>query len=252
MLILFYLNIDIKKNDTSKADYFFADVGEQKDMTMVLDKIYKKYERLDLICCNAGIAADDDAFASESHWKSIIKTNLLQHTILVRYCVPKMLCRNKGWFLITASAAGLLSQVGSATYSTTKHATVGYAEWLAITYGEKNIGVSLLCPQGVSTAMTENLKNGGVAGIDGMLEAKEVASITLDAMKKGKFLITPHPKLCLHYCHLLRLRREGAFDALRRNFGCIAEIPDTRRCHSTSFASLLAMSHLRVAESQHI
>ena len=186
------INIDIKKNDTSKADYFFADVGEQKDMTMVLDKIYKKYERLDLICCNAGIAADDDAFASESHWKSIIKTNLLQHTILVRYCVPKMLCRNKGWFLITASAAGLLSQVGSATYSTTKHATVGYAEWLAITYGEKNIGVSLLCPQGVSTAMTENLKNGGVAGIDGMLEAKEVASITLDAMKKGKFLITPH------------------------------------------------------------
>jgi short-subunit dehydrogenase len=103
-----------------------------------------------------------------------------------------MISRKKGWFLITASAAGLLSQVGSATYSTTKHATVGFAEWLAITYGDKNIGVSVLCPQGVKTPMTQNMKNGGVAGIDGMLEANEVAKFTLDQMALGKFLITPH------------------------------------------------------------
>ena len=71
----------------------------------------------------------------------------------------------------------LLSQVGSATYSTTKHATVGFAEWLSITYGEKNIGVSLLCPQGVNTPMTEKIKDGGVAGINGMLEASNIPFI---------------------------------------------------------------------------
>ena len=103
-----------------------------------------------------------------------------------------MLTNNSGWFLITASAAGLLSQVGSATYSTTKHAVIGFAEWLAITYGERGIGVSVLCPQGVNTPMTENIKNGGVAGINGMLEASEVANFTLDKMSQGKFLITPH------------------------------------------------------------
>ena len=103
-----------------------------------------------------------------------------------------MVEKKNGWFLITASAAGLLSQVGSATYSTTKHATVGFAEWLSITYGDSGIGVSLLCPQGVNTPMTKNIKDGGVAGINGMLEASEVAKISLDEMCKGKFLITPH------------------------------------------------------------
>ena len=144
------------------------------------------------MCSNAGIAKDDDAFASVEHWNAVWKTNVLQHTNLVRNTISKMLSKNNGWFLITASAAGLLSQVGSATYSTTKHAAVGFAEWLAITYGESGIGVSILCPQGVNTPMTENIKNGGVAGINGMLEAAEVATITLDQMYLGKFLITPH------------------------------------------------------------
>ena len=103
-----------------------------------------------------------------------------------------MLANKQGWFLITASAAGLLSQVGSATYSTTKHAVVGFSEWLSITYGEKGIGVSLLCPQAVNTPMIKNTKDGGVAGIDGILESSEVAKFTLDEMFKGKFLITPH------------------------------------------------------------
>ncbi len=186
------INIDIKKNINSKADFFASNVGKQKDLYNALDKIYGKYNKLDLVCCNAGIARDDDATASENHWLEVIKINLLQHTILARYCIPKMLLHNEGWFLITASAAGLLSQVGSATYSTTKHAAVGFAEWLAITYGEKNIGVSLLCPQGVLTPMTEKMKNGGVAGINGMLKADEVAKLTINEMSKGKFLITPH------------------------------------------------------------
>ena len=186
------INIDLKNNSAARAEFFFANVGIKNEMESVLNRIYKKFNKVDIVCCNAGIAKDDDANASEDHWQQIINTNLLQHTILARYCIPKMLIENEGWFLITASAAGLLSQVGSATYSTTKHAAVGFAEWLAITYGDKNIGVSLLCPQGVNTPMTEKLKDGGVAGINGMLEANQVASVTLNAINKGQFLITPH------------------------------------------------------------
>ena len=138
------------------------------------------------------LGVPNDGLASVKHWDQVWKTNVLQHTNIVRNCISRMLLQENGWFLITASAAGLLSQVGSATYSTTKHATIGFAEWLSITYGDLGIGVSVVCPQGVNTAMTQKLENGGVAGINGMLEANEVAKISLDQMALGKFLITPH------------------------------------------------------------
>ncbi len=186
------INIDIKKTSENGVDFYKCDVGSNESIKKVFKEIYKKYKNIDLICCNAGIARDDDGLASEEHWNTIWKTNVLQHANIVRNSISKMVLKKNGWFLITASAAGLLSQVGSATYSTTKHAAVGFAEWLSITYGEYDIGVSLLCPQGVNTPMTENMEDGGVAGIDGMLEASEVAKITLDEIYKGKFLITPH------------------------------------------------------------
>ena len=186
------INIDLKNSKQGNVDYYNCDVGSNDAIKIVFEEIYKKFEHIDLICCNAGIAKDDDGLASEEHWNTIWKTNVLQHINIVRNCISRMVSKKNGWFLITASAAGLLSQVGSATYSTTKHATVGFAEWLTITYGDFGIGVSLLCPQGVNTPMTENIKNGGVAGINGMLEASEVAKITLEEMSKGKFLITPH------------------------------------------------------------
>ena len=186
------INIDIKQSNEKNTDFFQCNVGDDIEVENTINKIYKKYEVIDLFCSNAGVAVDDDGLASAKHWEYIWKINVLQHTNIVRYCISKMLENKSGWFLITASAAGLLSQVGSATYSTTKHATVGFAEWLSITYGDKNIGVSLLCPQGVNTPMTEKIKDGGVAGINGMLEAEEVARISLDQMALGKFLITPH------------------------------------------------------------
>ena len=186
------INIDIVNISKNNDDFYSCDIGNNNKVKEVLENIYKKYSNVDLFCCNAGIAKDDDGLASEQHWEKILKINLLQHTIIVRHSIQNMLSNNRGWYLITASAAGLLSQVGSATYSTTKHATVGFAEWLSITYGERGIGVSLLCPQGVNTAMTADIKDGGVAGINGMLEATDVAKFTLDEMYKGKFLITPH------------------------------------------------------------
>ncbi|MAJ24384.1 MAG: short-chain dehydrogenase [Rickettsiales bacterium] len=186
------VNIDLNNNNNIATDFYKCNVGNSDEMKDVLQLIHKKYQNIDLFCSNAGIAEDDDGLATAEHWDSIWKVNVLQHTNAVRECISNMIKNKKGWFLITASAAGLLSQVGSATYSTTKHASVGFAEWLAITYGNFGIGVSLLCPQGVNTPMTEGLKNGGVAGINGMLEPEQVAKITLDQMAQGKFLITPH------------------------------------------------------------
>jgi NAD(P)-dependent dehydrogenase (short-subunit alcohol dehydrogenase family) len=186
------INLDIKNNKLRDIDFFKCNVGDNLELEKALKIIHEKYKNIDLFCSNAGVAKDDDGLASVEHWNKIWKINVLQHTNAVRNCIPKMLENNSGWFLITASAAGLLSQVGSATYSTTKHAAVGFAEWLSITYGNNGIGVSLLCPQGVNTSMTENIENGGVAGINGMLEPEDVAKISLDQMALGKFLITPH------------------------------------------------------------
>ncbi len=186
------INIDMLEFYESGVDFYKCDVGSNERIKAVFKDIIRKYKKIDLICCNAGIAKDDDGLASEDHWNNVLKTNLIQHVNIVRNTISNMVLKKKGWYLITASAAGLLSQVGSATYSTTKHATVGFAEWLSITYGDLGVGVSLLCPQGVNTAMTENIKDGGVAGINGMLEPDLVAEITLDEMFMGKFLITPH------------------------------------------------------------
>ncbi len=186
------INIDLS-NKNQNATYFYqCDVGNSDKMKIVLEKIQNKYKKIDLFCSNAGIAEDDDGLASAEHWEKVWRINVSQHANAVRGCISSMLEKKSGWFLITASAAGLLSQVGSATYSTTKHATVGFAEWLSITYGNLGIGVSLLCPQGVNTPMTEGIKNGGVAGINGMLEPQEVAKFSIDQMAMGKFLITPH------------------------------------------------------------
>ena len=143
------INIDIKENNLKEIDYYTCDVGNNDEIKKIIDQIYNKYKNIDLICCNAGLAKDDDGKASVEHWDSIWKVNVQQHTNLVRNSIDRMLKEKKGWYLITASAAGLLSQVGSATYSTTKHAAVGFAEWLSITYGAEGIGVSVLCPQGV-------------------------------------------------------------------------------------------------------
>ena len=191
--IIIIADINLINDNTQKnIKSYKVDVGNNIEMKRFIDNVYDEFGTIDLFCANAGVATDDDATASNEHWEKVWKVNVAQHTHAARECIPRMINKGSGWFLITASAAGLLSQVGSATYSTTKHAAVGFAEWLAITYGDQGIGVSLLCPQGVRTAMTAKMDNGGIAGIDGMLEPEDVAKFTINGMIKGKFLITPH------------------------------------------------------------
>jgi len=149
---------------------------------------------IDIYCSNVGIGAYEDFLKlTNQQWKNMIDTNLMSHIYGVRHVLPKMLDRGSGHLVFTASAAGLLSQLGSVTYSVTKHAVVSLAEWLKITYGKLGIGVSCICPQAVRTAMTA--QGAGVAGIDGMIEPDVVAKDTLEAIENDQFLVTPHKEV---------------------------------------------------------
>ncbi len=106
-----------------------------------------------------------------------------------------MIARGGGYLLNTASAAGLLSQIGSAPYAVTKHAAVSFAEWLSITHGEQGVKVSVLCPQAVRTAMIAGTDEGGVAGVDGVLEPEQVADAVIAGLADERFLILPHPEV---------------------------------------------------------
>ena len=119
----------------------------------------------------------------------------MAHIYATRAALPNMLQRGEGYILNTASAAGLLTQIGSAPYAVTKHAAVAYAEWLAVTYGDRGIKVSALCPQAVRTAMTANIEGGGVAGVDGMMEPEELCDSVIDTLNAETFLVLPHKEV---------------------------------------------------------
>jgi NAD(P)-dependent dehydrogenase (short-subunit alcohol dehydrogenase family) len=131
-------------------------------------------------------------------WQRIWDINVMAHVWAARHLVPRMIARGGGYLLNTASAAGLLSQIGSAPYAVTKHAAVALAEWLAITHGDQGIKVSVLCPQAVRTAMTAGNPD-GVASVDGMIEPEDVAEACVRAIEAETFLVLPHPR-CSSTC----------------------------------------------------
>lgn len=150
---------------------------------------------LDLLCLNAGVATTGDAGAPDAEWQRAWETNVMQIAWGAQEVLPGMVARGDGALLITASAAGLLTQLGSAPYSVTKHAAVGLAEWLAITHGAQGITVSCVCPQGVDTKMAaEMTADGGsttAAILDGLLNPDDVAEEALAALAAGTFLCMP-------------------------------------------------------------
>ena len=172
-----------------------ADVGHGPDMSRVVHQTEDEVGSIDLFCSNAGLFVPGDAEVSDELWEASWRVNVLAHVHMARTLVPRMLERGRGYLLQTASAAGLLSQIGSAPYSTTKHAAVGFAEWLAITYGERGLRVSLLCPQAVRTRMTEGVEVGTVSAVDGMLEPDVVAAAVVRGLEEERFLILPHPQV---------------------------------------------------------
>ena len=139
-------------------------------------------------------------------------TKLMSHIYVVRYVRPQMLERGSGYLVCTAAASGLLYQLGSVTYSVTKHAVVRLADWLKITYGKMGIGVSCVCPQAVRTAMTS--EGAGVAGIDGMIEPEVVADDVLKAVENEQFLVTPHKEV-LEYIKYKASDYDGWIDGMQ-------------------------------------
>lgn len=180
-----------------------GDVAREADVRALVARAEEAYGPIDLFCANAGIAVTGGVEAPDADWERIWKINVMSHVYAARAVLPSMLERGEGYLLTTASAAGLLNQIGSAPYGVTKHAAVGLAEWLAITYGDRGIRVSVLCPQAVRTAMTDaGAKVGdvgvGAARVDGMLEPEDVAAAVVDGLARESFLILPHPEVATY------------------------------------------------------
>lgn len=180
-----------------------ADVSRESDLLAVIDRTERELGPIDLFCSNAGVLVAGGPECPDADWQRIWEVNVMAHVWAARALVPRMLARGGGALLQTASAAGLLSQIGSAPYAVTKHAAVAFAEWLSITYGAQGLQVSVLCPQAVRTRMTEGIENGGVAGVDGMLEPEAVAAAAIAGVEEGRFLILPHPSVAEY------VRRKG-------------------------------------------
>ncbi len=169
------------------------DVSDEAQIAALIEHTEDTVGPIDLFCSNAGIAVGEGLDTTNEVWDTIWQVNTMAHLYAARHMVPRMAARGGGYLLNTASAAGLLSQIGSVTYAVTKHAAVALAEWIAITHGRDGIKVSVLCPQAVRTAMTA--AGPGVAGVDGMIEADQVADCVVDTLRDERFLVLPHPEV---------------------------------------------------------
>src|SRR2546425_9640639 len=158
-----------------------TDVANEAAVRALVARAEAAYGPIDLFCSNAGISLPGGVEASDTDWERIWRINVMAHVYAARAVLPSMLERGAGYLLNTASAAGLLNQIGSAPYGVTKHAAVALAEWLAITYGDRGIGVSVLCPQAVRTGMTDagaavGDVGGGAPRAHGMIQAEDRAA----------------------------------------------------------------------------
>jgi NAD(P)-dependent dehydrogenase (short-subunit alcohol dehydrogenase family) len=170
-----------------------TDVSREGDVAQLVQRVTEKYARIDLFCSNAGVGVSGSVEASDADWVRSWEVNVMAHVYAARAVLPGMLERRGGYLLQTISAAGLLTQIGSAPYSVSKHAALGLAEWIAITYGDRGIKVSALCPMGVRTGMLKRAEFAGGAFLrDSALEPEEVADHVIKGLAEERFLILPH------------------------------------------------------------
>ena len=177
-----------------------ADISTEAGNVDLIEAARSHHGVIDLFFANAGVAMGTDPMDTEGAWDTSFAVNLHAHRWAARHLLPAWIERGEGYFCSTASAAGLLAQIGSAPYSVTKHGAVAFAEWLAITYGARGLRVSCLCPQGVNTDMLNSDVVGGGGGdvvraVGTVLEPAEVADIVHDALVEERFLILPHPEV---------------------------------------------------------
>lgn len=233
-VVLTDINADLLAGESARLAGLFpgriahlaGDVSDPDFIRASIDHAEQTFSApVDIYAANAGVGRGRDLDATPADWSVSIEVNVMAHVRAAELLVPAWLERGHGYFVSTASAAGLLTQLGSATYSVTKHAAVGFAEWLKVTYGDRGIGVSCLCPMGVRTAMLESGPDSSVESGDGsgasedggerlsaravtsagaVLEPLEVADAVLAAMRTGQFLVLPHPEVLDFY------RRKGS------------------------------------------
>jgi NAD(P)-dependent dehydrogenase (short-subunit alcohol dehydrogenase family) len=183
-----------------------CNIASAHEVAWLVETVQAEFGPIDLYCSNAGILEmdpdpDNAASASASSWQRTWEVNVLGHVHAAQALLPTMIARKQGYFLNTVSAAGLLTQIGSATYSTTKHAALGFSEYLAITHRDDGIRVSVLCPQGVDTAMTRGAAAKEPALLDGMLSAKAVAEAGIRGVEQEQFLILPHAQVAGYFAN---------------------------------------------------
>lgn len=173
-----------------------TDVSNEADIVKLVNQTTNAFGHIDLLCLNAGIAIGGGVEAPDEDWYRILNVNVMAHVWGARAVLPAMLERGNGYLLHTASAAGLLTNIGAAPYSVSKHAVVALAEWLSITYGDQGIGVSCLCPMGVKTDLLA-LATGAAAELlgDTAIEPEVVADFVISGLEAEHFLILPHPEV---------------------------------------------------------
>jgi NAD(P)-dependent dehydrogenase (short-subunit alcohol dehydrogenase family) len=191
-----------------------TDIGTEAGNRHLVAAAEAAFGPIDLFFANAGVGTGRDPMSPEAEWELAFNVNVHAHRWAAKYLLPGWLARGEGYFCSTASAAGLLSQIGSAPYSLTKHAAVAFAEWMSITYGDAGVKVSCLCPQGVNTNM---LRSGDdpaagpstavVRSAGTVLEPDEVAEVAVATILAETFLILPHPEV-LTYLQ----RKTGDYD----------------------------------------
>ncbi len=179
-----------------------GDAATEEGVAHLVDAAEARLGAVDVYCANAGVEGGTGLDASEQDWARALEVNVLAHVRAARLLVPRWLAAGSGRFVVTASAAGLLTMVGSAPYAVTKHAAVAFAEWMSVTYGHRGITTHAICPQGVRTRMLEEagpLKD--LLSRDRAVEPDEVADALWSAMATGAFLVLPHPEVSGYYAH---------------------------------------------------
>lgn len=182
-----------------------TDAADEAQVFDLVQRTEATFGPVDLFSANAGILVGGGVEVPDADWERIWAVNVMSQVYAARAVLPGMIRRGGGYLVHTASAAGLLTQLGSAPYSVTKHAVVALAEWLSITHAAQGIKVSCLCPQGVWTAMTgapagmpseeaDRLLS-ATAGRNGMLRPEDVAAAVLEALAEERFLVLPHPEV---------------------------------------------------------
>lgn len=176
-----------------------ADVSRESDVIALVKAAREHLGRVDVFASNAGLIRDGDENAPDNEWQLNWDVHVMAHVYAARAVVPEMVARGEGYLLNTASAAGLLTSLPSATYAVSKHSAIALAEYLAIRHGDSGIRVSVLCPQAVATPMIENRTGSSAAQVDGVMAVEELTEVVVRGIEAEDFLILPHPEVYTYF-----------------------------------------------------